>query len=258
MVVNSQDVKYAIERTYDRSVMANGPTYYQALLTDPTYPGPYKDRSKNLMGLTAIDTPNATTLVFHLQAPFPDLPYVLAFPNTAPVLPSADTGSNYQLHPLSTGPYMFKSYTLNKQLVMVDNPNWNPATDPNAKQLATQIVVNLNVNQADIDNNLIAGERRHRRVRRRRGPGGAGQDLVQPDAQGRRRQPDQRVRAVRLHQHQGGAADQPALPRGGGVRGEQDDDADRVGRPGRGRGDREHDHAARTSWATSRSTTTTR
>src|SRR5580693_10757017 len=62
-VVTSQDVKYAIERTYDRSVMANGPTYYQALLTDPTYPGPYKDRSKNLMGLTAVDTPNATTLV---------------------------------------------------------------------------------------------------------------------------------------------------------------------------------------------------
>src|SRR5580658_2658471 len=156
-VVTSQDVKYAIERTYDRSVLANGPTYYQALLTDPTYPGPYKDRAKNLMGLTAIDTPNATTLVFHLQAPFPDLPYVLAFPNTAPVLPSADTGSNYQLHPLSTGPSMFKSYTLNKQLIMVDNPNWNPATDPNAKQLASEIIVNLNINQADLDNNLIAG-----------------------------------------------------------------------------------------------------
>jgi len=75
-VVTSQDVKYAIERTYDRSVMANGPTYYQALLTDPKYPGPYKDKSAT--GLTAIDTPNATTLVFHLQAPFPDLPYVLA------------------------------------------------------------------------------------------------------------------------------------------------------------------------------------
>jgi peptide/nickel transport system substrate-binding protein len=150
-------VKYAIERTYDRSVLANGPTYYQALLTDPTYPGPYKDRAKNLMGLTAIDTPNATTLVFHLQAPFPDLPYVLAFPNTAPVLPSADTGSNYQLHPLSTGPYMFKSYTLNKQLILVPNPNWNASTDPNAEQLASEIVVNLNINQADLDNNLIAG-----------------------------------------------------------------------------------------------------
>src|SRR3984957_5812782 len=70
-VVTAQDVKYAIERTYDRSVLANGPTYYQVVLTDPNYPGPYQDRSKNLMGLTAIGTPNATTLVFHLQFPFP-------------------------------------------------------------------------------------------------------------------------------------------------------------------------------------------
>src|SRR5580704_13691025 len=155
-VVNSQDVKYGIERTYDRTVAANGPTYYQALLTDPKYPGPYKDKSAT--GLTAIDTPNATTLVFHLASPFPDLPYVLAFPSSAPVLPSADTGSNYQLHPLSTGPYMFKNYTLNKQLTLVPNPNWNPATDPNAAQLASQIIVNLNVNQADIDNRLLHGD----------------------------------------------------------------------------------------------------
>src|SRR3984957_18805907 len=157
-VVTAQDVKYAIERTYDRSVMANGPTYYQVLLTDPNYPGPYQDRSKNLMGLTAIGTPNATTLVFHLQFPFPELPYVLAFPRSAPVLPSADKGSNYQLHPLSTGPYMFKSYTLNKRLVLVPNPDWNPATDPNAKQMPSQIVMNVNVNQAVIDSGLLAGD----------------------------------------------------------------------------------------------------
>jgi ABC-type transport system substrate-binding protein len=157
-VVTAQDVKYAIERTYDRSVLANGPTYYQVLLTDPNYPGPYQDRAKNLMGLTAIGTPNATTLVFHLQFPFPDLPYVLAFPNSAPVLPSADQGSNYQLHPLSTGPYMFKSYTLNNRLILVPNPDWNPATDPNAKQLPSQIVMTLNVKQADIDNGLLAGD----------------------------------------------------------------------------------------------------
>jgi len=158
MVVTAQDVKYAIERTYDRSVLANGPTYYQALLTDPQYPGPFQDRAKNLMGLTAIDTPNATTLVFHLQFPFPDPPYVLAFPNTAPVLASADTGGNYQMHPLSTGPYMFKSFTPGKRLVLVPNPDWNPATDPNAKQLASLIVMNLNVSQADIDHGLQAGD----------------------------------------------------------------------------------------------------
>jgi peptide/nickel transport system substrate-binding protein len=157
-VVTSQDVKYAIERTYDRSVLANGPTYYQVLLKDPSYPGPYKDRAKNLMGLSSIDTPNATTLVFHLQAPFPDLPYVLAFPNTAPVPPDKDTGTNYQLHPMSTGPYKFQSYQLNKQLTLVPNTEWNPATDPTAKQLLSKIVINLNVNQADVDNRLLSGD----------------------------------------------------------------------------------------------------
>jgi Bacterial extracellular solute-binding proteins, family 5 Middle len=79
--VTAADVKYAIERTYDRSVLANGPNYYQALLTDPKYPGPYKDKTGNL---TAIDVPNPTTLVFHLRAPFADFPYVLAFPSSAP------------------------------------------------------------------------------------------------------------------------------------------------------------------------------
>jgi peptide/nickel transport system substrate-binding protein len=155
-VVTSRDVKYAIERTYDRSVMANGPTYYQVYLADPKYPGPYKDKSST--GLTSVQTPDATTLVMHLTTPFPDLPYALAFPNSAPVPPGKDTGSNYQLHPISTGPYMFQSYQLNKQLTLVPNPQWNPATDPNDKQLASKIIVNLNVNQADIDNRLLAGD----------------------------------------------------------------------------------------------------
>jgi len=156
--VTASDVKYAIERTYDRSVMANGPTYYQAILTDPTYPGPYKDKSPNKMGLTAIDVPNATTLVFHLQAAFPDLPYVLAFPSTAPVPPASDTGANYQLHPLATGPYKFQTYQLNKQLTLVPNTAWSASTDPQAKQLASKIVMNLNVNQANVDNLLLTNQ----------------------------------------------------------------------------------------------------
>ncbi|HEY3733812.1 MAG TPA: ABC transporter substrate-binding protein [Streptosporangiaceae bacterium] len=156
--VTSQDVKYAVERTYDRSVLANGPSYFSTLLADPTYPGPYKDRAKNLMGLTSITTPNNLTVVFHLLKPFPDFPYVVAFPQTAPVPPSKDTGSNYQLNPQSTGPYMFQSYQLNKQAVLVPNPKWNPSWDPQAKQLASKIIVNLNVNAADIDNRLMAGD----------------------------------------------------------------------------------------------------
>ena len=44
--VKSSDVKYALERTFDRSVMANGPTYYQVHFADNKYAGSYKDRAR--------------------------------------------------------------------------------------------------------------------------------------------------------------------------------------------------------------------
>jgi peptide/nickel transport system substrate-binding protein len=158
--VTSQDVKYAVERTFDRAVLPNGPSYFATLLAGnaATYPGPFKDRSKNLMGLTAVTTPNPSTIVFQLKQPFADFNYVVAFPQSAPVPPDKDTGANYQLHPLSTGPYKFASYQLNKQYTLVPNPQWKPSWDPQVKQLASKIIVNLNVNAADIDNRLLAGD----------------------------------------------------------------------------------------------------
>ena len=155
--VTTADVKYAVERTFDRSVLANGPSYFASLLAGnaASYKGPFKDKTGNL---TAIDTPNATTIVFHLNQPFADFNYVVAFPQTAPVPPNMDKGTNYQLHPQSTGPYKFQSYQLNKQLTLVPNPQWNPSWNPQVKQLASKIIVNLNVNANDIDNRLLAGD----------------------------------------------------------------------------------------------------
>ena len=158
--VTSQDVKYAVERSFDRTVLPNGPSYFSSLLAGnaATYPGPFKDRSKNLMGLTAVDTPDSSTIVFHLNQPFADFDYVVAFPQTAPVPPDKDTGTNYQLHPLSTGPYEFQSYQPSKQYTLVPNPQWNPSWNPEIQQLASKIIVNLEVNANDIDNRLLAGE----------------------------------------------------------------------------------------------------
>jgi peptide/nickel transport system substrate-binding protein len=154
--VTAADVKYGIERTYAKSVLPNGPNYYQTLLQDPTYKGPYASKTP----LTSITTPDATTIVFHLQKPFADFNYVTAISQSTPVEASWDTGkyggANFQLHPESTGPYEFQSYTLNKQFTLVKNPNWSAATDPQAKQLLDKIVVNLNVNADQIDNNLLS------------------------------------------------------------------------------------------------------
>jgi peptide/nickel transport system substrate-binding protein len=153
--VTSIDVKYAIERAYARDVLPNGPSYFSVLLNDPGYPGPYKDKTPGKMGLTSVATPGPLTIVFHLQRPFADFDYVAALPQTVPVPPAKDTGAKYQLHPVSTGPYKFASYQLDRQFTLVRNPRWDPATDPNRHQLADEMVFNLNVNAATIDNNLI-------------------------------------------------------------------------------------------------------
>ena len=153
--ITSADVKYAVERTYDRSVLDNGPNYFQVLLGDPGYPGPHKDPKGDL---TSVTTPDSTTIEFHLTAPFPDFNYVAAIPQTAPVPQDKDTGARYQLDPVSSGPYMFQSYSLNKQAVLVDNPNWVPQEDPQAKQLVSKITLTMNVNPDAIDNRLLAGD----------------------------------------------------------------------------------------------------
>ena len=158
--ITSQDVKYAVERTFDRGVLPNGPNYFANLLggNAAKYPGPYKDRSKNLMGLTAIDTPDATTVVFHLAHPFSDMDYLLTIPQSAPVPPDKDTGASYQTHIVSSGPYKFQSYQLNKTAVLVPNTEWNAAQNPTVSQLPSKIVVNMNMNPNDVDNRLLAGD----------------------------------------------------------------------------------------------------
>jgi peptide/nickel transport system substrate-binding protein len=156
--ITTKDVKYAIERSnYARDVLPNGPTYFAQYLADPTYPGPYKDPSPDKMGLTSIETPDATTIVFHLQTPFADFNYLVANPQTAPVPPAHDTGAQYQTHPWSSGPYKFSTYNPNTGFTMVKNTFWDPKTDPYTKQLVDKITVAYNLQAADLDARLLDG-----------------------------------------------------------------------------------------------------
>ena len=155
--ITSADVKYAVMRTFAKDVFPAGPIYFQSLLAGnaATYKGPYKMKG---VDLTSVTTPNSSTIVFHLNQPFADFNYVAAIPQTAPVPQAKDTGATYQLNPVSSGPYMVQSATLNKSFVLVKNPNWNPAMDPAVHQLADKVILNINPNSNDIDNRLIAGD----------------------------------------------------------------------------------------------------
>ena len=76
--------------------------------------------------------------MFHLQRPFADFDYVAALPQTVPVPPAKDTGSNYQLHPVSTGPYMFASYQLGKQFTLGKSHTGTRPPTPTANSSPTR------------------------------------------------------------------------------------------------------------------------
>jgi len=156
-VVKAADVKYAVLRSTDKATFPNGPAYFEAMLNMPKgYKGPYKSKGMNTD--SAITTPDDSTIVFHLIAPFAGFDYLAQLPQTIPVPEAKDTGAKYKEHVISSGPYMFKTYAADKSYTLVRNPNWDQATDPNRKALPDGYDVQLNVNAEDIDNRLISGD----------------------------------------------------------------------------------------------------
>ncbi len=78
----------------------------------------------NLSPITSVDTPNARTVVLHLNAPDVPLLAALADLNTA-MLSSADIASgSFVKKPNGTGPFKFSKWTPNQSLDLVANPTY--------------------------------------------------------------------------------------------------------------------------------------
>jgi peptide/nickel transport system substrate-binding protein len=155
--ITTKDIKYGIERSnFAPEALSNGPTYFKAYLAGgDKYQGPYKDKNPN--GIASIETPNDTTIVFHLAKPFADFDYLATFSQTAPVPAAKDDGAGYVKHIVSSGPYKFASYQDGASADLVRNPQWDPASDPIRKALPNEIKIKFKVNANTIDNNLLAG-----------------------------------------------------------------------------------------------------
>ncbi|MGW0599775.1 ABC transporter substrate-binding protein [Streptomyces sp. NPDC002776] len=156
--ITSKDVKYAVERSnFARDVLSLGPNYFQQFLEGgDKYKGPYKDKSAK--GLSSIETPDDSTIVFKLNRAFQEFDYLVATPQTAPVPKAKDKGVEYVKNIVSSGSYKFESYQEGKQVVLVRNENWDAKTDPLRKQYPDKIVVKLKVNAETIDQDVMAGK----------------------------------------------------------------------------------------------------
>ncbi|HEY0530627.1 MAG TPA: ABC transporter substrate-binding protein, partial [Actinoplanes sp.] len=158
--ITSKDIKYGIERVWATKVISGGPVYLPGLLDQgQNYPGPYTDKDPNHLGLKTVETPDDSTIIFHLAKPSSDFMYLLAMPGSGPVPQKRDTGAKYALAPASSGPYMFKPGGIvpGKSVAFVRNPNWDQSTDPIRKALPDAINLTVTTNQDDLDSRLIAG-----------------------------------------------------------------------------------------------------
>ncbi|MDL4777033.1 MULTISPECIES: ABC transporter substrate-binding protein [Thermomonosporaceae] len=155
--IKAKDIKYAVGRTFDRAVLHNGPSYFPQLLDAEGYKGAFKD--KNLDNFKGVEVPDDYTVVFKLKAPFSEFDQVVGFSGqTAPVPADKDKGIRYGMHPVSSGPYKLEGdYQPKKGGTLVRNPNWDPATDPNRKQLPDKIEVQSGLKAEEIDSRVIAG-----------------------------------------------------------------------------------------------------
>ena len=128
--VTSTDVRYAFERAFNPNVPSGyASSYYPIVGADKANGGP----------ISGIETPDKTTIVFHLTSAFGATFFqALTLPISAPVprelAAKADMASpsTYDSDPTAqafTGPYVIKGYKSGRSITLVRNPNWDPKTD---------------------------------------------------------------------------------------------------------------------------------
>lgn len=156
--VTPKDIKYGVERLFATDVINGGPSSYfiSGIAHPKSYAGPYKS------GDLSTITTTANTITFNLSGPNADFNYLMAMAASAPVPYKVEggpgfTGANYTKHPLATGPFMIKSYTPNKSIVFVRNPNWSQATDTIRHPLVNEVDLTVDTDSVDIDKKLAAG-----------------------------------------------------------------------------------------------------
>jgi peptide/nickel transport system substrate-binding protein len=156
--VTPMDIKYGVERLFATDVINGGPSSYfiSGIAHPKSYAGPYKS------GDLSTITTTATTITFNLAGPNADFNYLMAMAASAPVPDKTEggtgfTGATYTKHPVASGPFMIQSYTPNKSIVFVRNPNWSQASDTIRHPLVNEVDLTIDTDPVDIDKKLQAG-----------------------------------------------------------------------------------------------------
>jgi peptide/nickel transport system substrate-binding protein len=153
--VTATDFITAIQRLYDRQTPSYGMQYADLIAGAAAFGA---RKASRISGLRA---PDARTLQITLDQPAGDFLSMLTMPFFAPVpgeyAAAYTVGDNYHGHVVGTGPYTPDTYMPQQSVVLVRNPNWDPATDPLRTAWVDRIQVRLGIGVASIQR-AIEGE----------------------------------------------------------------------------------------------------
>ena len=155
--VTAEDVKYGMESAMDLETFPESPGFYSQEYFEggADYKGPYTGKGAELDSI-AVD---GSTITITMSKPFPDMPYWGAFPANGPIpADKAADPAKYALHPLSTGPYKISDYTPKKNLQLVRNDQWDPATDPGRTAYPDAYDMDFTVANEKIDEILLSDQ----------------------------------------------------------------------------------------------------
>lgn len=153
--ITSADIKYGIERSFAAELSGGAPYLRDWLIGGAGYQGPYKDKK----GLDSIETPDAKTIVFHLNKSEGEFPFLATQTQTTPVPKAKDTGTKYEEHPLASGPYkVVKNEGDGERLILERNTHWSAATDEERKAYPDRIDVRSGLDSAVINQRLSASQ----------------------------------------------------------------------------------------------------
>jgi len=174
--ITSKDILFAFQRINDAALAAQYGFYFDGVIKGMT--GTAKTMTAPISG---IDTPNASTIVFHLTKATGDFLYRLALPATGPIPPEVGKcftkAGAYGRDYISSGPYMLQgSQSLNisscsamtaisgfdptSHIVLVRNPNYSAKTDDPAMRAnyLNGVVIDIDTNISDIFNRVQAAQ----------------------------------------------------------------------------------------------------
>ncbi|MGL3198915.1 MULTISPECIES: ABC transporter substrate-binding protein [Curtobacterium] len=150
--ITTKDIKWGIERSF-APTLTGGLSYHKSLLVGgDSYKGPFDGKT-----LDSIETPNDKTIVFKLNASYGDWPWIASMPAFAPV-PEGD-GKNtgdYDLKPVSSGPYQVQSNTQGSQVTLVRNKYWSAKTDSVRTAGPSKVVFKESQDPSTVTQTLIA------------------------------------------------------------------------------------------------------